>query len=112
GAEARGRGKDMILAPGINIKRSPLCGRNFEYLSEDPFLAGELGAALVEGIQQNDVSACPKHFAANNQETERFTVDTVVDERTLQEIYLPAFHRVVQAGAWAIMGAYNKLGGT
>lgn len=112
GEEARGRGKDMILAPGINIKRSPLCGRNFEYLTEDPFLAGELGAAIVQGIQQNDVSACPKHFAANSQETERFTVDSDVDERTLQEIYLPAFHRVIKAGAMAIMGAYNRLNGS
>lgn len=112
GAEARGRGKDMILAPGINIKRSPLCGRNFEYLTEDPFLAGELGAAIVQGIQENDVSACPKHFAANSQETERFTVDSIVDERTLQEIYLPAFHSVVKAGAMAVMGAYNRLNGS
>lgn len=111
GREARGRGKDVILAPGINIKRSPLCGRNFEYMSEDPFLTAELAEQVVLGIQENDVAACPKHFAANGQETDRFQVDTIVDERTLQELYFPAFRRVVDAGAMTIMGAYNRLNG-
>ena len=111
GCEARGRGKDVILAPGINIKRSPLCGRNFEYMSEDPYLTGELAAQMVQGIQENDVAACPKHFACNSQETERLWVDTIVDERTMQEIYFPAFKKAIDAGAYTIMGAYNLLHG-
>ncbi len=111
GCEARGRGKDVILAPGINIKRSPLCGRNFEYMCEDPYLTGELAAQVVQGIQENDVAACPKHFACNSQETERLWVDTVVDERTLNEIYFPGFRAAVDAGAYTIMGAYNRLHG-
>ena len=85
GEEARGRGKDVILAPGINIKRSPLCGRNFEYMSEDPKLVEEMAVPLIRGIQENDVAACVKHFAVNNQETERLWVDTYVDERPLRE---------------------------
>ncbi|MGN0141856.1 MAG: glycoside hydrolase family 3 protein, partial [Roseburia sp.] len=112
GEETRGRGKDMILAPGINIKRSPLCGRNFEYMSEDPRLVEELVVPLVEGIQENDVAACVKHFAANSQETERLFVDTLVDERTLQEIYFPGFLAAVQKGhIFSLMGAYNRLNG-
>lgn len=111
GEEARARGKDVILAPGINIKRSPLCGRNFEYASEDPCLTSRMAVQLVQGIQESDVSACVKHFAANSQETERFWVDTVVEERTLQEIYYPAFREAVKAGALSVMGAYNKLNG-
>ncbi|MGN1368165.1 MAG: beta-glucosidase [Aristaeellaceae bacterium] len=111
GCEARGRGKDVILAPGINIKRSPLCGRNFEYMSEDPCLTAELAKAYVDGVQQNDVAACPKHFAANGQETERLWVDTLADERTLQEIYFPAFRAVVEGGAYTLMAAYNRLNG-
>ena len=112
GEEARGRGKDMILAPGINIKRSPLCGRNFEYLSEDPYLAGEMAVQIIKGIQQHDVSACVKHFAVNSQETDRLMVDTLVDERTLREIYLPAFKKAVQeGGSYSVMGAYNRLNG-
>lgn len=112
GEEARGRGKDVILAPGINIKRSPLCGRNFEYMSEDPKLTEELTVPLIEGIQENDVAACVKHFAANAQETDRLMVDTIIDERTLREIYLPAFQAAVQkAGTLSLMGAYNKLNG-
>lgn len=86
GEEARGRGKDVILAPGINIKRDPLCGRNFEYMSEDPYLVEEITVPIIEGIQESDVAACVKHYAVNNQETNRLWVDTIVDERTLREI--------------------------
>lgn len=112
GEEARGRGKDMILAPGINIKRNPLCGRNFEYMSEDPYLVEELVAPMVQGIQSHDVSACVKHFAANSQEENRLWVDTVVDEKTLQEIYFPGFKAAVEkGGAYGLMGAYNLLNG-
>lgn len=111
GEEARGRGKDMILAPGINIKRSPLCGRNFEYMSEDPYLIGQLAAPFVKGVQQHDVSACVKHFAANVQETDRLWVDTIADEKTLNEIYFPGFKAAVDAGCYGVMGAYNLLNG-
>lgn len=112
GEEARGRGKDVILAPGINIKRNPLCGRNFEYMSEDPYLVSELVVPMVQGIQSHDVAACVKHFAANSQETERLWVDTVVDERTLQEIYFPGFKAAVEKGGiFSLMGAYNRLNG-
>lgn len=111
GEEARGRGKDMILAPGVNIKRNPLCGRNFEYLSEDPYLTAQMTEMLVQGIQTADVSACVKHFAANSQETDRLSVDVVVDEKTLQEIYFPGFQAAVEAGCLGVMGAYNKLNG-
>lgn len=108
GEEARGRGKDMILAPGINIKRSPLCGRNFEYMSEDPYLTGELAVPLIKGIQTADTAACVKHFALNNQETERLWVDVEVSERALWEIYLPAFEKAVkEGGSLSVMGAYN-----
>lgn len=113
GEEARGRGKDMILAPGINIKRSPLCGRNFEYLTEDPYFAGEFAVQIIKGIQENDVSACVKHYAVNGQETDRLMVDTIVDERTLREIYLPAFKKaIIEGKSYSIMGAYNKLNGS
>lgn len=113
GEEARGRGKDVILAPGINIKRDPLCGRNFEYMSEDPKLAATLAVPFIKGVQENDVAACVKHFACNVQETDRLMVDTIVDERTLYEIYLPAFKAAVQEGvSYSLMGAYNKLNGT
>lgn len=112
GEEARGRGKDVILAPGINIKRDPLCGRNFEYMSEDPYLIKTLAVPFIEGVQESDVAACVKHFAANNQETDRLMVDTIVDERTLREIYLPGFQAAVQqAGSYSIMNAYNKVNG-
>ncbi len=112
GAEARGRGKDVILAPGINIKRSPLCGRNFEYMSEDPKLIEELVVPLIQGIQENDVAACVKHFAANNQETERLWVDTEMEERTLREIYFPGFQAAIHKGeSLSLMGAYNMLYG-
>lgn len=113
GEEARGRGKDVILAPGINIKRDPRCGRNFEYMSEDPKLTAALAVPFVKGVQENDVAACVKHFAANCQETDRMMVDEEIDDRTLYELYLPAFKAAVQEGhAYSIMGAYNKINGT
>lgn len=112
GAEARGRGKDVILAPGINIIRTPLCGRNFEYMSEDPYLTARLAVPLIRGIQENDTAACVKHFAVNNQETNRLTVSVEVSERALREIYLPGFEAAVKEGkSMTIMGAYNKLRG-
>lgn len=108
GTEARGRNKDVILAPGINIKRSPLCGRNFEYMSEDPYLTGEMAVPLIQGIQTSDTAACVKHFALNNQETERLWVDVEVSDRALREIYFPAFKRAVtEANSYSLMGAYN-----
>ncbi len=112
GAEARAAGVHVLLGPGVNMKRTPLCGRNFEYFSEDPYLAGELAAAYVEGVQSTGVGACVKHFAANNQETDRMTVDAEVDERTLREIYLAVFERVVRkARPWSVMCSYNRLNG-
>ena len=93
GEETRGRGKDVILGPSVNIKRSPLCGRNFEYMSEDPYLAGEQTAPMIRGIQEADVAACVKHFAVNNQETERLYVEAELSDRALRELYLPAFER-------------------
>ncbi|MDO4338658.1 MAG: glycoside hydrolase family 3 C-terminal domain-containing protein [Eubacteriales bacterium] len=109
GEEARARGKDVILAPGINIKRSTLCGRSFEYMSEDPYLTGELAVPLIQGIQTADTAACVKHFALNNQETERLWVEVEVSERALREIYLPAFEKAVKAGKpYSLMGAYNR----
>ncbi|WP_195987122.1 glycoside hydrolase family 3 C-terminal domain-containing protein [Clostridium sp. D53t1_180928_C8] len=112
GKEARGRGKDIILAPGINIVRSPLGGRNFEYMSEDPYLTAQLAVPYIKGVQENDVAACVKHFAVNSQETERLNVDVVINERAVREIYLPAFEAAVKEGnSYSIMSAYNKLWG-
>lgn len=112
GEEARGRGKDVILAPGINIKRTPLCGRNFEYMSEDPTLISKMVVPLIQGIQSYDVAACVKHFALNNQELDRLSVEVEVDEKTLREVYLPAFHAAITEGnAYSIMGAYNRYDG-
>lgn len=112
GEEARGRGKDIILAPGVNVMRTPLCGRNFEYFSEDPYLISEMAVPVIEGIESSDVGACVKHFAVNNQETERNWVNVEIDERTLREIYLPAFEAAVKkAKVRSIMGAYNLFRG-
>lgn len=112
GQEARARGKDMLLSPAINIIRTPLGGRTYEYFTEDPFLNKKLAVPFIVGVQDNDVMACVKHFAVNNQETNRGTVDVLVDDRTLNEIYLPAFKAAVtEANALSIMGAYNKFRG-
>lgn len=112
GSEANYRGKDVILGPGINIIRSPRNGRNFEYLSEDPFLISRMVTGTIRGIQDQGISACVKHYAANNQETNRFTVDVHMSERALREIYLPGFKAAVQeAGVNTIMGSYNKFRG-
>jgi len=113
GREALAQGVAVVLGPGINIKRSPLCGRNFEYFSEDPLLSGVLGVASIEGIQSQGVGTSLKHYAANNQETDRVRVSSEVDERTLREIYLPAFERAVTQGRpWTVMCSYNKVNGT
>lgn len=112
GAEARYRNKNVLLGPGVNIYRTPLNGRNFEYMGEDPYLASKMVVPYIHGVQENGVAACVKHFALNNQEIDRHTVNVNVDDRTLYEIYLPAFKAAVQEGnAWAIMGSYNKYKG-
>ncbi|WP_394776660.1 glycoside hydrolase family 3 C-terminal domain-containing protein [Flavobacterium sp.] len=112
GQEMRARDKDMLLSPAINIVRTPLGGRTYEYMSEDPFLNKKIAVPLIVGLQDNDVMACVKHFAANNQETNRDFVDVRMDERTLREIYLPAFEASIkEAHAYSVMGAYNKFRG-
>jgi beta-glucosidase len=112
GREAKRLGVSVVLGPGINMKRSPLCGRNFEYVSEDPWLAAELATAMVQGTQSQGTGTSLKHYAANNQEDDRLRVSAEVDERTLREIYLPAFERVVKLSQpWTVMCAYNKVNG-
>lgn len=111
--EIRDVGAHMLLAPGLNIQRTPMCGRTFEYQSEDPYLNKRLAVAVVKGVQSQRVAACIKHFICNNQETNRFTVSSEVSERALQEIYYPAFKASVkEADAWSVMSCYNKLNGT
>ncbi len=113
GQEAQAEQVAIVLGPGTNIKRSPLCGRNFEYFSEDPYLSSELAASHIQGVQSQDVGTSLKHFAANNQEERRMSVDTIVDERTLREIYLASFEGAVKQGKpWTVMCSYNKLNGT
>lgn len=113
GEEAIAQGVNVVLGPGLNMKRSPLCGRNFEYFSEDPILAGKMAAAYVRGIQSRHVYACPKHFAVNSRETRRMAMNAVVDERTLREIYLTAFEIAVkEGGAKALMSSYNEVNGS
>ncbi|WP_291379298.1 glycoside hydrolase family 3 C-terminal domain-containing protein [Demequina sp.] len=113
GAEAACQGVDVVLGPGLNIKRHPACGRNFEYFSEDPLVSGVLAAAMVRGIQSEGVGACLKHYVANNQESDRFRLDTIVDERTLREIYLSSFETALRlSDPWMVMSSYNKLNGT
>ena len=112
GEEAASQGVGVLLGPGLNIKRSPLCGRNFEYFSEDPYLAGKMAAGYIRGIQKNGVAACPKHFACNSQELRRMASDSVVDERTLREIYLTGFEIAVkEGGAKSLMSSYNRVNG-
>src|SRR5215471_7650601 len=112
GKDARARGVNFILAPGMNIYRAPMCGRNFEYFGEDPYLASRMAVGVIEGIQSQQVLATAKHFAANNQEYERNKVSSDVDERTLREIYLPAFEAAVrEAHVGAVMDSYNLVNG-
>ncbi|MBS7634102.1 glycoside hydrolase family 3 C-terminal domain-containing protein [Candidatus Bathyarchaeota archaeon] len=112
GEECQAEGVSILLGPGVNIKRSPLCGRNFEYYSEDPFLSSEIALHFIKGVQSQGVGACIKHFCANNQEHRRLTIDVKADERTLREIYLASFERAVKEGKpWAVMCAYNKVNG-
>lgn len=110
-AEARGKGVDVLLAPTLNLHRSPLGGRHFECFSEDPLLTGRTGAALIRGIQSGGVAATAKHFTGNDAETDRLTVDVRIDEQTLREVYLAPFEAAVEAGVWAVMSAYNRVNG-
>lgn len=112
GSEARSRGKDILLGPGVNIIRTPLCGRTFEYFSEDPWLGSRITVGYIRGVQSNDVAACVKHFALNNQETHRGEISVTLSERALREIYLPSFEAAVkEANVYSVMAAYNKING-
>lgn len=112
-AEASSEGVSIVLGPGTNIKRSPLCGRNFEYFSEDPFLSGEIASAWIKGVQKNGIGTSLKHFAANSQEKKRLVSNSVVDERALREIYLSAFEKAVrESQPWTVMCSYNMINGT
>src|SRR5690606_2260607 len=112
GKEAAMQNVNVLLGPGVNMKRNPLAGRNFEYFSEDPYLAGKLAASMIRGIQSQGVAACVKHFAANNQEERRMVIDTIIDERTLREIYLTAFEIAIEEGnSQTVMSSYNMLNG-
>ncbi|HSV13445.1 MAG TPA: glycoside hydrolase family 3 C-terminal domain-containing protein [Tepidisphaeraceae bacterium] len=112
GRDARARGDHFLLGPGVNIYREPQNGRNFEYFGEDPYLAGQIAVGYIRGVQSQGVAACVKHFACNNQETDRMTIDARVDERALHEIYLPAFEAAVKSGhAWSVMASYNRING-
>jgi beta-glucosidase len=112
GQEAKKRGKNIMLGPSLNIQRTPLCGRNFEYMGEDPFLTAQMAVGYIQGAQAQGISSCAKHFVANNQETARNIIDVEMDERALREIYLPAFRAAVGQGhVWCVMGAYNQLRG-
>ena len=113
GSETKHAGIDVILGPAICLNRNPLCGRFFEYMSEDPYLTGELAVGYIEGVQSEGVAACAKHYVANSQEIERGTISEDVDERTLHELYLPAFKKSVQEGdVMTVMCAYNRVNGT
>jgi len=113
GQECAAEEVSVILGPGVNIKRNPLCGRNFEYYSEDPVVAGELGSAMIRGIQKTGTGACLKHFAVNNQEKRRMTINAIVDERALREIYLRPFEIAVKnSSPMTVMGSYKKIDGT
>ena len=105
------KGVDIILGPGVNIKRTPLCGRNFEYYSEDPYLAGTLARAYINGVQERGIGTSLKHFACNNRERDRFFQSSEVDERTMHEIYLEAFRIAIQAKPWTVMCSYNPING-
>src|SRR5699024_10664614 len=112
GKECQAEDVSIILGPGANIKRSPLCGRNFEYFSEDPYLSSEIAEAHIEGVQSQGIGTSLKHFVANNQEHRRMTIDTIVDERTLREIYLASFENAIKkANPWTVMASYNKING-
>jgi len=110
--DCKQEGIDLLLAPAVNMKRTPLCGRNFEYFSEDPVLSGEMAAAFIKGVQENGIGTSLKHFAANNQELDRSSISVEIDERTLREYYLEAFRIAIEKGEpETVMCAYNKLGG-
>jgi beta-glucosidase len=111
GRDCRARGVNFLLAPGMNLYRAPMCGRNFEYLGEDPYLAGDIASHLIRGVQSQQVAVTAKHFVANEQEVDRHDLSSTVDERTLRELYLKPFEMVIKTGAWGVMSSYNPLNG-